>query len=471
MALADPPHNGSRTVCVNCKLQKKKCDKMSPRCGQCVRKKVECRYGFQDTEQTSFPVRPFLAGPIAYDPTIQSSRLLSDTFSNMLISEPATIESALYLQVYRILRATGQNFDDVKVRYFRGMHTFLPIISPECLNYDLGNSQFAPPPTSVSILLLSMCLITYHPEFSYRQDIERIDQASLYLTTKSLFTQVQSSSPDSLRLIQAGIIIAIYEYSSGRNNDAFATIGYCARMGISSRLHLTTPFQATGGPTAMQEEESNTHWGIFISRAPEIQVELMTESDDLYLSDLLGSKRLPRLPGDTLSKRGGFASIARAAWLLDQALMALSETDQDLRIARLKNLDYILQKSLAVGLNQAGGDRGSWCTGNAINMRTLFIIHRHIVDQLSAPTVTEREIQNTYTALDTITMMMVDIAATQDGLSLVLIDTLPSNVSYVIQAALAHLRDNHPMSDKRIHAENQLRRTLGILHKRWKNMS
>ncbi|KAE8413946.1 hypothetical protein BDV36DRAFT_303663 [Aspergillus pseudocaelatus] len=412
MPPANSLDNNRQSVCINCKLRKRKCDKSLPQCGHCTRKKLECRYVPRGSEEPLARGRPSLTGPIAHNPAIRSSLLLSNIFSDMLLLELTNIESAVYLQIYRIIRATGGTFDEINNRYFRGIHTSVPIISPDRFNDKLDKLQGAVPPTDLSVLLLSMCLVTYHPEFSHSQNTEPPYLSTLYLTTKSLFAQVQASSSLSLHLTQAGV-----------------------------------------------------------PQAPEIEANRATKLEVFPLSDLSESKRIPNPPDDPSQERGAFASVARAAWLLDRTLQSLRIADDDLRIAQLKKLDSLLQNLLAVGLGRAGGFRGLWCTGNAVMMRTLFVIHRHILYQDSTSTAcnspTEMERQNSYTALNTVSMMMLDIAAAQNKLSLSLIDTLPPSVSYIIHAALDHVKEMNLLGEERIHVENQLSWTLGMLQKRW----
>lgn len=126
----------------------------------------------------------------------------------------------------------------------------------------LLNNFGAPPPADFSILLLSLFLVTHHPE-SVSSAPEPLDQETLYFATKALFAQVQASHPPSLNLIQAAITIATYEYANGRIHDAFTSIGTCARMGYAAGLHLAHPVQGMGAEAYQKaEEEANTWWGI-----------------------------------------------------------------------------------------------------------------------------------------------------------------------------------------------------------------
>jgi Fungal specific transcription factor domain len=222
---------------------------------------LSCQY--KSPNQHHLPVQVELSLAAAPSPVIRSSLLLSNTLSEVLRSRPTNTDSTLYLQILRIIQATGQFVDDISARYFHGIHAFIPVVSRRRIHNHLVDFG-APPPASFSILLLTMCLITYHPEFA-STDTESLDQETLYLATKTLFAQVQASLPPSLDLIQAGIIISTYEYASGKTHDAFASIGFCARMGYTARLHLATPVQGMNAEVYRKaQEDANTWWGIVI---------------------------------------------------------------------------------------------------------------------------------------------------------------------------------------------------------------
>jgi len=150
--------------------------------------------------------------------------------------------------------------DDFSARYFRGIHMFIPILSRPRFHDQLVQSGV--PSAAFSVLLLCMCMITYHPEFASQS--QSIDQATLYLTAKSLLTQVQTSFPPSLHLIQASVIIAAYEYANGKIHNALVSIGSCARMGYTIGLHLASPVDIVDSDTCFEAEKCNTWWGIII---------------------------------------------------------------------------------------------------------------------------------------------------------------------------------------------------------------
>lgn len=198
--------------------------------------------------------------------------------------QPATMETNLYLQVNRIIRTTGQFVDDITARYFQGMHRYLPVVSRTRFHDSLITLGSTPAP-DFSVLLLSICLLTYSPTVaqSAGQGVQGatqpVDQRqSLHLAARSLFAQAQvqaqASLPPSLHLIQAGLLLALYEFAHGHPDDAFAAVASCARMAYAARMHPPSrrsrrPTQTAGpgagtSPGLEEKEAANTWWGIVI---------------------------------------------------------------------------------------------------------------------------------------------------------------------------------------------------------------
>ena len=199
--------------------------------------------------------------PAITNPVIRSSLLLAETLSAVLQDEPTSLHSTVYLQTLRIIRLTDQTRDEVCLRYFRGMHSFIPILSAPRFHEQLTHSA-ALPSATFSVLLLSMALVTYIP--SLATSSSAVDPATLYLTTKSLYTQTLASFPDSLLLVQAGIIIASYEYATRMINEAFCSISVCARMGYATGLHRLNLTEGSDH-SSQAAEKNNTWWGVVIT--------------------------------------------------------------------------------------------------------------------------------------------------------------------------------------------------------------
>ncbi|KAJ5238767.1 hypothetical protein N7468_003386 [Penicillium chermesinum] len=455
-------------VCINCKLRKKKCDKVQPQCGYCTRKKLACRYQSSTDAPLNVVQRP---DPTASSPLIQSSLLLSSTLSEVLASEPKTTDSMVYLQVLRIIRATGQYVDDVTARYFRGIHSFVLVISRPRFYDQLIKSE-APPP-GFSILLLSMCLITDHVDLRPR-DAGTIDQETLYLATKTLFAHVQASSSPSLHLIQAGIIVASYEYSSERLQEAFATVAVCARLGYAIGLNKAKPARGMDQSSYQQaEEEANTWWGILITERT-VLCELSDFTIPLSTSMPSADAQLPSDPSttDPLDDAGGFACVAQGALLLDQVISAFQIADADARLNRLNGLHHALRTVLGTVLEQSNHAMGAYCTANSLLIRTMYLLHWHILHHASRMTTFKYKSQEEWcrsssAALDTATKMVEDIAVSQNIYSFHMMDGLPSSCRYLLRAAIEHIDREYADADAGIWNRGQIQTSLHKFDYRW----
>lgn len=166
--------------------------------------------------------------------------------------------------------------DDICARYFQGFHPYLPIICRTRFNNNLI-SLGAAPSADFSVLLLTICLITHAPALGYQSGhgaARSTEQQSLYLTARSLFAQVQVSCSPSVFLIQAGLLLALYEYRHSRPDDAFVTIAGIARMAYATRINVCdrhqtqmTHISGENGDIDLLlqgEEAANTWWGIVV---------------------------------------------------------------------------------------------------------------------------------------------------------------------------------------------------------------
>jgi hypothetical protein len=76
--------------------------------------------------------------------------------------------------------------------------------------------------------MLSMSLVELHPSEDPARQI--VSQQALYPELKTLFTRLQYRVTGSIRLIQAGLLLTVYEYACGKPDDAYISIGTCARL-------------------------------------------------------------------------------------------------------------------------------------------------------------------------------------------------------------------------------------------------
>ena len=150
------------------------------------------------------------------------------------------------------IRATASNF-------FEHIHSWMPFISKKRF-YDL----YLPSPfqsrADVVLLFLSLKLITTLPPTSPQNP-----RTPLYYTVKHFHLQVQDSSIFSLPVLQAGVLLALYELGHGIYPAAFLSVGACARYGHALGINCNESLQARRVLTLVEvEERRKTWWAIVI---------------------------------------------------------------------------------------------------------------------------------------------------------------------------------------------------------------
>ncbi|KAN0096723.1 hypothetical protein V8E51_015528 [Hyaloscypha variabilis] len=498
-------------ACMICKNRKKKCNKSLPSCGYCTRKDLDCVYVQVPNGKNHAPsaiengcsplvrgARPpmnvhsrmVLSAKLPSDQTTDEVDQLSCPFAILSKTRSLTVDCQVYLEVHGIIRGTRQFVDDISARYFQGFHPHLPIISRTRF-YDNLITLGAAPAADFSILLLTICLITYAPALGYRPGdgaTPSIEQQSLYLTARSLFAQVQVSCSSSVPLIQASLLLAVYEYTNGRPDDAFVTIASSARMAYAARIYTGESHQTHLAHTIRHnedrelllqaEEAANTWWGIIIcertffceeavSDQPLVTIfpggdsQLPIEPQVLDQLDVLDPQSLPKIPLSCLTspKVGGFGRTAQAACLLDQVLKGFDIPEINSRLLLLDRLDTNIQAFLSLVIPQCPGQAGVFCAAINIAIRS------------PAPQIVRANFKpledwhkQSQQALDTVTKMVLDIAET-------LVTSSPANqgTQTIDGMPPIHIRSSAQRQDVGWlgSAEDVLRMSLDRYFQRW----
>jgi hypothetical protein len=143
--------------------------------------------------------------------------------------------------------------------FFDHIHLWMPFISKKKFYESHLRSAFRSRPDLV-LLLLSVKLITQLPPTSPRNP-----RTVLYHTVKRFYLEVESSSLFSVPILQAGVLLVLYELGHGIYPAAFLTIGACARyahsLGINGGRALVTRRALT---LVDVEERRRVYWAIII---------------------------------------------------------------------------------------------------------------------------------------------------------------------------------------------------------------
>ncbi|KAE8423943.1 fungal-specific transcription factor domain-containing protein [Aspergillus pseudocaelatus] len=285
--MADQQIPSSRAInaCLTCRKQKRKCTKERPKCSICRKTGRVCDYtpigrsaatatdntGSPDSQETSenaaFSSRSTHLGGYESSATAVGSSITNGLSTLFLDSDvpqdQSYLESNRHISLppeyIRYLRSPAQFRHEVDV-YFNSVHTFFPIVSKLRLYQQLSNADRINDP-DLGLLLIAMQLHTRSCS-----EVESGD-AELYRSAKACYVYVESSNVFSIKVLQALLLIALYEISNAIYPTAYLTVGHCARLGHAMGVH-----QRSDAPQMLNrvgtwvelEERRRTWWAVII---------------------------------------------------------------------------------------------------------------------------------------------------------------------------------------------------------------
>ncbi|EEU33608.1 uncharacterized protein NECHADRAFT_89325 [Fusarium vanettenii 77-13-4] len=273
-------------ACVACRKQKRKCTREVPECSLCSKNGRPCEYAV-GSRAAPYPEGRSRVAPRIQNPTVMPLQIVDSaaeapssnesTAPGLLPGEnhfPALffLDSSYFQQTKSQLQMptlelppefdsidAQSNMHDVDV-YFNSIHTFLPIVSKLRLYRELTAPQSCRKPDT-ALLLITMQLHTRSLDSSDPPNRE------LYGLAKACCSHVERSNILSVRLLQATLLITLYEIANAIYPAAYLSVGHCARLGHAIGIHdfkrapqmLHTPTSATE-----LEERHRVWWAVIV---------------------------------------------------------------------------------------------------------------------------------------------------------------------------------------------------------------
>lgn len=157
------------------------------------------------------------------------------------------------------VQALSEDLSDIKQSieiYFRDIHPWTPFLSKRVtLNQvlsPLGGNRL-----DHSILLTAIKLIVTNPGNNAR--------SAAYYKMKTALLDAELKGLFTLRLLQALVIVALYELGHAIHPSAYITVGSCAKFGIALGVNRAIdPDDSAWSNSIDSEEERRTWWTIIL---------------------------------------------------------------------------------------------------------------------------------------------------------------------------------------------------------------
>lgn len=142
----------------------------------------------------------------------------------------------------------------VASNFFKTIHVWMPFVSKKRF-YDhfLHTSSYLR--AEIVLLFLCMKLITGLPPNG-----QRSPQSPVYFAAKHFYIELESYGMLSIQVLQAGILLALYEIGHAIYPAAFLSVGYCARFAHALGINSGATSQISKVTTLIEVEERRRVW-------------------------------------------------------------------------------------------------------------------------------------------------------------------------------------------------------------------
>ncbi|KAK0759191.1 hypothetical protein N5P37_008073 [Trichoderma harzianum] len=309
-----------------------------------------------DVRQLSFPsaTSSFIAESFL-DPEVFSKARLKVVNADVEVTDDITelVGSVLDIQA-------------TSAKFFKSVHMWMPIISKPHFCANLLN-RLTYKRAELFLLVLSMKL-------SYTR--VKTWNTPLYETVKLFQFKIEASGVLSTLVLQASILISLYELGHGIYPAAYLSVGSCARYATALGIEKSILSSSAAQGQWIEEEECRRMWWAILvldrylnlsnPKRHLITTDAGLESylpvdDEVWESGVLNPDRIYTLATANSYHLGLFARFAQAAHLLSQVLHHVSEESNE--TAQLRRTIFAL---VNVSNIEASMRRLEYCSQSAV---------------------------------------------------------------------------------------------------------
>lgn len=145
----------------------------------------------------------------------------------------------------------------VAAEYFENIHPWMPVVSKKRF-YDHLLNPLLQPRADVMLLIFCMKLIAWSP---LEQTNEHKPKTLAYMTVKRCLLEAEVAGIFTVQLLQALLLVTLYELGHGIYPAAYMSVGACARYGLALGVDGQTLSKSHNSTlTLLQQEEDRRVW-------------------------------------------------------------------------------------------------------------------------------------------------------------------------------------------------------------------
>lgn len=145
------------------------------------------------------------------------------------------------------------SWETITTGFFASTHIWMPIISRKRFYEHIASSVSGQLRSDYALLLLCMKSITWSP---HDQD----PRSLTYLSAKSFYLELEIGGIFSIQVLQAGILIALFEFGHALYPSAVVSIEACARYGRNLDINWDAACCSKPPFSWVELEEQNRVW-------------------------------------------------------------------------------------------------------------------------------------------------------------------------------------------------------------------
>jgi len=182
---------------------------------------------------------------------------------NPSTAKPQFMAFTLRSSLLHALKEHNTTLEEMTRTYFETLAQWLPIISRN--KFEKEQLQFRGLTGSTKFMLQASAMHLVITPFNEHPPAASIEESPWYQSCKLHFAQLVALSEPSIELIQAGMLIALFEYLQAIGNRSLTTLGICANLAYVLELDDVVAKESSrtsGEMNAEEEEVVLTWWGL-----------------------------------------------------------------------------------------------------------------------------------------------------------------------------------------------------------------